>query len=205
MLEIRHKAGLGGVLLYSVTSIYIAYLSFRGIIDPVVWNALLWVILLFGTTNAIAKSFLSESYGMRLFYYSMFHPRSVIIAKSIYNFIYMLFITLINFLIYSVLLGNVVEDIPMFTAGLILGTMALTIVLTLVSALVSRAGNSAALMAILGFPLLIPVLLTLIKFSQNAIDGLGWAVNQPYFVILLALNLLCMTLSLLLFPYLWHE
>ncbi|MEP7264257.1 MAG: ABC transporter permease, partial [Bacteroidota bacterium] len=75
----------------------------------------------------------------------------------------------------------------------------------LVSALASRAENNSALMAILGFPLIIPLLITVIRFSKNAIEGIDYAANQPYLVILISLNLLVFALSFLLFPYLWRD
>ena len=77
--------------------------------------------------------------------------------------------------------------------------------LTLVSGIVSRANNSAALVAILAFPLLFPLLITIIHFTKNAIDGLGWAVNEPLLIVLVSLNTIILLLSYLLFPYLWRE
>lgn len=205
LLEWKHKSGFAGVILYSLVSIYCCYLAFRQVLDPATWNALFWIIILFAATNAIAKSFMSESRGRQLFYYTLLNPRAVIIAKSIYNIGFLLVVTAINLIAYTILLGDVVHDLPMFLCGMFLGVSALSLVLTLVSALVSRANNSAALLAVLGFPLLVPLLITIIRCSRNAIDGMGWAVNQPYFIVLLALNLLCMALSFLLFPYLWRE
>ena len=205
LLERKHKSGFAGVILYSIISIYCCYLAFRQVLDPPTWNALLWIILLFAATNAIAKSFIGESQGRQLFYYSLLNPRAVILAKSIYNIVFLLLVTAINFCVYTLLLGNVVHDLFMFCCGLVLGVSALALVLTLISALVSKTTNSATLMAILGFPLLVPLLITIIRFSRNAIDGLGWTVNQPYLIILVSLNILCFALSYLLFPYLWRD
>ena len=205
LIEWKHKSGFAGVILYSMVSIYCCYLVFRQALEPATWNALFWIIMLFAATNAIAKSFMSESRGLQLFYYSLLNARAVIIAKSIYNISFLFVITIINLLVYITLLGNVVHDLPMFLCVILLGVSALAIVLTLVSAIVARANNSATLIAILGFPLLIPLLITIIRCSRNAIDGLGWAVNQPYIIVLVSLNVLCMGLSYLLFPYLWRD
>ena len=205
LLEWKHKSGFAGVILYSFVSIYCCYLAFRQVLNPPTWNALLWIILLFAATNAIAKSFMSESRGQQLFYYTLLNPKVVIIAKSIYNIGFLLVVSIINLLVYTLLLGDVVHDKPMFLCALILGVSAISIVLTLVSGLVSRANNSTTLVAILGFPLLIPILITIIRCSANAIDGLGWTVNQPYLIVLASLNILCLALSYVLFPYLWRD
>jgi heme exporter protein B len=60
-------------------------------------------------------------------------------------------------------------------------------------------------MAILSFPVILPMLLILIRFSKNAADGLAHSVQQPYILALLSLNIVVFVLSLLLFPFLWKE
>lgn len=204
-LELKHKFNFSGVLIYTLSTVYICYLSFKHIIDPPVWNALFWIVMLFAATNAVAKSFMQESRGQQLFYYTLLDPRAVIISKSIYNMLLLTLLSLINYISYSLLIGNAVQDPLTFLAVMILGSFGLSIVLTLISAIVSRANHSAALMAVLGFPILIPLLITILKCSHNAIDGLGWYVTQPYFIALIALDVMILALSYLLFPYLWRD
>jgi heme exporter protein B len=47
--------------------------------------------------------------------------------------------------------------------------------------------------------------MTIIRFSKNAMDGIDWSVNYKFAIILIALNVLTVTLSYILFPYLWRE
>jgi heme exporter protein B len=204
-LEWKQKYAFNGILLYVGATVFICYLSFREIVDVPVWNALFWIIQLFAGVNAIAKSFLQESRGRALYYYIIADPRDVIISKIIYNFMLMMLLSVINFLFYSVLIGNPVENIPMFFFTLVLGSMGLSSVLSMVSAIASKAGHSAALMPILSFPVLLPLLMTTIRLSKNAIDGLDWSVNQQFVIILLSLNILIIAMGYLLFPYLWKE
>jgi heme exporter protein B len=110
-----------------------------------------------------------------------------------------------NFLFYSILIGNPVQNMGLFLATLILGSMGLSSVLAMVSAIASKAGHGAALMPILSFPVLLPLLMTTIRLSKNAIDGLDWAANQQFVIILLALNVMIIAMGYLLFPYLWKE
>jgi heme exporter protein B len=60
-------------------------------------------------------------------------------------------------------------------------------------------------MAILGLPVILPLLLVLIRFSKNTLDGIAWSVNDTYAWQLLALSILSLALSYILFPYLWRE
>jgi heme exporter protein B len=60
-------------------------------------------------------------------------------------------------------------------------------------------------MAILSFPIVLPLLLTLIRFSLSALVGGPLLAGPGFVLVLLGLNLLVIALATLLFPYLWHD
>ena len=60
-------------------------------------------------------------------------------------------------------------------------------------------------MAILSFPVIIPVLIVLIKLTKNAIDGLDRSASLDEIGLLLIINALVAAVTLLLFPYLWRD
>ena len=204
-LEWRQKTALTGILIYVISTVFICYLSFRQIIDIPTWNALFWIIMVFAAVNAVARSFMQESRGVQLYYYMLLNPVSVILSKIIYNTCLLSVVALVNFACYSLFLGNQVSDTGMFLLGLLLGSFGLAATLTLVSAVASRASGTPSLMAILSFPILIPLLMTIMRFSKNAIDGIGWAVNGNYAIVMIALFGMVTGLSYLLFPYLWRD
>lgn len=204
-LEWRQKTMLTGMLIYVISTVFICYMTFKRIIDVPTWNALFWIIMVFAAINAVARSFMQESRGIQLYYYTMVHPAAVILSKIIYNAALLISVALIHLLFYSLFLGNEIQDMTMFLIGLLLGSTGLAATLTLVSAIASRASNSPSLMAILSFPILIPLLMTIIRFSRNAIDGIDWVMNASYVYVLLALIGMVVTLSYLLFPYLWKD
>lgn len=204
-LEWRNKHTISGMLIYVVSTIFVCYLSFKRIIDVSTWNALFWIILLFAATNAIAKSFLQESKGKLLYYYTLTSPQSFIISKIIYNAAIMVVLSLLSLLFYTLLIGNVIADLPMFIIGLLIGSTGFAANLTLISAIASKASNNTSLTAILGFPIILPMLLSIIRFSKFAIDGISWSVNLKYLLVILFLNVIVVALSFILFPYLWRE
>ncbi len=204
-LEWKNKQSVTALFIYSFSSIFVTYLAFQQTIDLTTWNSLFWIILLFASTNAIAKSFLQDSKGLQLFYYSMFSPKQLILAKTLYNQILLIGLSLINFLIFQLVFPIAIYQIGQYLLSLILGAIGLSTVLTLVAGIVSKANNNAALLAILGFPLLFPLLSIIIQCSMNAINGFDWMVNQQLFIVLISLNLITILLSYLLFPYLWRD
>ena len=205
ILEWRSKAAFGGVLLYVVSTIFVAYLSFKEVVEVPVWNALLWIILLFAATSAIARSFSEETKGKQLYMYTLASPQSIVISKIVYNALSVSVLSVLCYVIYSLLIGNLVQNQLMFFIALLLGAIGFSSTLTLISAIASQTDNNLTLMSILGFPIILPLLITLLTFSKNAIDGIAWSVNFKYIGVLLLLNLIVVTLSYLLFPYLWRD
>ncbi len=208
ILEWRQKYAFNGLMLYIVGAIMIAYLSFslhQNQLNPITWNALFWIILLFSAVNTIAKSFMQERANRLLYYYILASPQAIIIAKIIYNILLMLFISFVGIGGYSLVLGNPVQDLPMFVGNLLLGALGFSSTLTMVSGIAAKANNNVTLMAVLSFPILIPMLLLLIRVSKNALDGLDRTTSFNELFTLGAMNLIVIVISLLLFPLLWRS
>ncbi|HEY4337552.1 MAG TPA: cytochrome C biogenesis protein, partial [Puia sp.] len=69
LLELRQQYTFYGVILYVVATIFVLYLS-MGQPEAMVWKGLFWMIQLFISVNAVAKSFLQEGRGRLLYFYS---------------------------------------------------------------------------------------------------------------------------------------
>jgi heme exporter protein B len=203
--EWKQKFSFSGILLYVISTIFVSYLCFKVINNILVWNALFWIIMLFAATNAVAKSFIQESKGRLLYLYTLASPQGIIISKIIYNAILLSIIGIFNYVFFGLLLGDLVQNKLLFLISIILGSMGFAIVLTMVSAIASKTNNTGSLMAILAFPILFPLLITLIRLSKNALDGLDFSVSYTYIVVLLAINVIVVVLAYLLFPYLWRD
>ncbi len=204
LLEWRSKYAFNGILLYVISTVFVCYLSFKTT-PPLVWNALFWIILLFTATNAIAKSFMQESKGRLLYFYTLASPHAIIISKIIYNIILMVIMAFIALLAYSIVFRNEVGDISLYLIAVLLGAISFSTVFTMISAIASKAGNNGTLMAILSFPVIVPLLMLIIKLSKNALDGLDRTVSYNEIGVLCLINVIVVVISLLLFPFLWRE
>lgn len=207
-LEWRQRYALNGMLLYIVGAVFVCYLSFnarRGQLAPIVWNTLFWLIQLFTAVNAIAKTFVQERAGRQLYYYTLASPQQIIVAKIIYNIGLMLVLALLGFTVYAFVLGSPVQDVPVYIGSLLLGAVGFAASLTLVAGIAAKAENSATLMAILSFPIVLPLLLLLLKVSKNAMDGLDRSASTDELLTILAIDAIVLALSYLLFPFLWKS
>jgi heme exporter protein B len=205
LLELRQKHTFFGILLYVASTIFVLYLA-MGRPESTVYNGLFWMIQLFVCVNAVAKSFLQESQGRMLYFYSVTSPVEFIIAKLIYSAVVMLLMVLVSLILFWILLGNPVMNEFQFVGISCLGGLSLSLVFTLMSAIAAKAHQNAAIMAILGFPLIIPQLLLLIRLSKSSFGEVfrEGAILQIS-LLLAGLDVLVIVLSVVLFPFLWKE
>ncbi|RJE71695.1 heme exporter protein CcmB [Reichenbachiella sp. MSK19-1] len=208
VLEWRHKYALNGILLYTFSTIFICYLSFEVLharVDQFSWNALYWIIILFTSISTVAKSFIQEKEGRQLYYFNLVRPQSIILSKIIYNSGLLILLSILAFGVFSLVLGNRVQDPGFFLLIILAGTVGFATTLSLMSGIASKADNNGMLMAILSFPVIIPILLMIIKLSRNAIDGIARSESLDELLTLLAIDMIVGTLAYLLFPYLWRS
>jgi heme exporter protein B len=205
LTEFRHKISLNSIFLYLTSIVFIIYLIFNQLEELKSWVALYWIILIFAGTNASVNSFRLESGRQFYYYFGLVKPVPLILSKLIFNAILIELIALLAYGLIALLIGNPIENIRLFLLVITLGSLALSSILTLVSAIASKTGQNSSLTAILAFPILLPVLLTAIKASLLTGLGFGWDECQSYLLSLMALNVIIVVLSLLLFPYLWRS
>ncbi len=205
LLEFRQKHTFYGILLYIASTIFVLYLSIDRP-DANVWNGLFWVIQLFICVNAVAKSFLQESRGRMLYFYSIASPVEFIIAKILYNVALMIVMSLLSLFLFFIFLDNPVDNSLWFIGIVVLGGASISIVFTLMSAIAAKAQQNAALIAILGFPVILPQLLLLMRLSKAAFAEVfkEGAVLQLAGLIV-GLDVLVIAMAIILFPYLWKD
>ncbi|MGN6604687.1 MAG: heme exporter protein CcmB [Ginsengibacter sp.] len=205
LLELRQQHTFYGILLYVASTIFVLYLA-MGRPESTVYNGLFWMIQLFVCVNAVAKSFLQESKGRMLYFYTLASPVQFIIAKLIYSTVIMLLMVFLSLILFMFLLGNPVSNFWQFVAIACFGGISLSLVFTLMSAIAAKAHQNASIVAILGFPLIIPQLLLVIRLSKAAYgevfrEGALFQIT----LLLFGLDLLVIVLSVVLFPFLWKD
>lgn len=202
-LELRQKYALSGILLYVTTTVFVIYLSFVKV-EPTVWNTLFWIVSLFASINAVLKSFVQENSARQLFYYQLVNPIAVIISKIIYNISLLFIINVLTFGALGLFVGNPVHDTPQYFLAITLGSIGFSITFTFISAIAAKANNSATMMAILSFPAVLPILISLIRLSKSAIRMTDTTWTKDVLT-LGAIDMILVALCFLLFPFLWKD
>ncbi|MEM6773194.1 MAG: heme exporter protein CcmB [Bacteroidota bacterium] len=204
LAEVRNRYALGSVLLYVVTSTVVIYFAVRNF-TAMSFNALFWVVLFYGATVACGRSFLREGGKRHYYYYTIATPEALLVSKVIYNTLLIWIISLLTWALLTFFVDNdFIFEKEYFLQAILLGGLGLSGVLTFVSALAARAGGSGTLMAVLSFPLVIPLLFLLVNAGGYAI-GVTAGKEQSYLLLIGALDLLALAIGLLLFPFVWKD
>lgn len=204
LIEWRQKHTLYGVVLYVGATVFSVYMM-AGQPEAKIWNALFWLTQLFVSVNSVAKSFLQEPQQRFRYYFTIANPVDFLWAKMLYSMVLMIAMNLISLLLFALLLGLPLKQVSLFVLISCMGSISLSSVFTFLAAIASRANQNAALMAILGFPIVIPILMMLSNLSLKAIAPVyqpGWWMLAAS---LMGLVLLVVALGTILFPFLWKE
>jgi len=204
LLEFRQQYSFYGVLLYVASTIFVLYMA-MGQPENTIWNGLFWMMQLFICVNAIAKTFLQEGKGRQLYFYSLCSPVIFILARMVFNAALMLLMNLISLLIFNLLLGSPIAHPLLFFGISCFGACSISLVFSFLAAIAARAQQNAALMAILGFPLIIPQLMLLMRLSTIAFTDVFQSGLLSIVLLLVCFDFLIVLLSVILFPFLWKD
>jgi heme exporter protein B len=204
VLEWRQRYAINGILLQVLSSVFVVYLAVKGLSQNT-WNGVFWVVMLFISINAIAKSFIGESKGRNLYYHMLVQPQQLLLAKFLYNAVLNIFLAILCLATFTLLIGNPIQSLWLYIVISILGCTGFAATFTMLSAISSKAGNSNLLMPVLSLPIIIPLLLIIMKATKRAMDGLDERLFNKDAGILFVFNILIIALAYILFPSLWKE
>ena len=211
LIEFRNRYVIGGIALYVLSSVMVIYFSLNyndsiRQLSPVIWGILFWLIILFSAINAIANGFFREPEGRSYYYYYLASPQAIILSKLLYNFIFTVLLIILAFVVFAVLIGDPVSNLPLFFATALLGGTGYSFLFTLMGAIASRAGNNGTLVAVLGFPIIIPLLIFITKLTAASIGDTEFTSEAFKNIALLgAFDVIQLLLAYVLFPYIWRD
>lgn len=199
----RTRYPVAGTLLYLVTLVMTSYFAVSGFLSDEIWVTLLWLLLLFVSVTAIAKGFVQEE-DRSFYYFFLVPPVALIFSKLLYHAIYHLVLSLLTWVLFSLFFGSRPAG-GLFFLVLFCGSLGLSSTFTFISAMAAKTTNPSVMMAVLGFPILIPILILAIQSTITIVLGGVWAAIQTNFLTLVSLNVIIIALSFILFPFIWKS
>ena len=205
--ELRARSALGAVLLFAVTSTIAVSFTLGTLgASSAVSSVLLWLVIYFSAMSGLSRTFVREEEGQTSTLLRLAaRPNSVYLGKLAFNLLVLLALELVAVPLFVLLMRCEVQQWGLFTALLLMGSLALSVGATSAAAMVAKASAKGALFAVISFPLLIPALATAIHGTSIALDAASTASAASDLRLLAYYFGLVLTASLMLFRYIWEE
>ena len=206
--EFRKAHGWVGLLLFALASAYAAYRAVGARPEPATWNALVWVVLMFSAFNALARPLADDVATVRRYQMHLIDPRDFLLARMLYHGLLLSVLSVVIQGAFSLFLGT--EHLEgtrslWMALGMQTTAWAMAGTITLLGALAARAGAGFGLTAVLGLPLIIPILLLAARLGDAIMSGLGAAEKWESLLFLGTFGGGAAAMGYILFPYLWRE
>jgi heme exporter protein B len=208
--ELRSRELLSAMLIFALLVILI--FNFALDLDPStrqqsnITSGVLWVIFTFAGTLGLNRSMAVEKDrgcldGLLL---APVDRSAIYFGKVIGNLIFMLVVEAIVLPVYSVL-----YNVDLISPGLLLvtllGSIGYVAVGTLLATMVVQARTRDVLLPILLFPVVLPVVLSAVKGSTGYLDGLDFAEIRPWLNLLVAYDIIFLSVAFMVFDFVVEE
>jgi len=208
IVERKNPHVIGGLFLYVVSTVFVTWLALVRLQNVPLWNALFWVIALFGVFNSSHRVFSQEIGTQQYYLHQMAKPLEVLFGKLLFSVLVNSILLVFTFVVFLWFFGWPGEEegnwLALFATSFI-GVLGLSGMLTLMSGIAYQAGNNPSLIAILGLPVVLPLLMLCIKVTKLILDGVAASVWSDYAFSLAGLTVAIIALASVLFPYLWSD
>lgn len=205
LLDFRETSGLASIVIYLISILYSISLLFKNNYTPVSYSAVYLIIFLFTSIIVAHRSFVKEEKNSTIFHYLCYSPIQYILGKMIYSSLMNLVVAVLLFILFVLFNDLKIENISLFTINIIGLSIGMGILLTLMGSISNKVQSNFALMSIMSFPLLLPIMIISAKMCISAIQNIPTFMNIKYIVSLYSMDAICLILACVLFPQVWEE
>jgi len=206
--ELRTRYAISALIMFVITTIAIMVFSLGSESAPAdVLSAMLWVVIFFGAMSGLSRTFvMEEERGTSMMLQLMATPSAVFFGKLLFNLLLVLVLNCFTVCLYAAFIaGFVVRSAGIFLVTLLLGSVGFASASTIIAAIIARANTRGTLYPVLSFPILLPLLLTVIDGTRLAADGAFFQEAYGEFQILVSYIVVVTAVSYLLFDHIWKD
>lgn len=206
--ELRTRYALNALLMFVVTTLSIILFAIGNeSISTDVLSGLLWIVIFFSTMSGLSRTFVSEEErGTVMTLQLVARPLTVYFGKLLFNLSLLSALNALTVALFLLLIPNFHVNNPgIFFLTLVLGTLGLASASTIIAAIISKANTKGTLYPVLSFPILLPLLLTVISATRMAVDGVPFSEATGEFRVLISYLVVMTVISYLLFESVWKE
>jgi heme exporter protein B len=206
--ELRTRYAINALAMFILVTISVILFSIgQETISRHLTGGLLWVVIFFSAMSGLSRAFVSEEErGTTLTLQLLASPSTVFSGKLIFNLILVFLMNLAITLLYSILFQNfILENYLLFLLAFIFGNIGIAVSSTTIAAIISKASAKGTLYPVLSFPILLPLILTLLELTKYAMDGKSVGESFVEVAVLVCYDVIMLTAGYLLFDFIWKE
>jgi heme exporter protein B len=205
--EFRTRYAINAIVMFALVTLTV--ISFAvGALEPSkeIMAALFWIILFFAAMSGLAQVFIKEEEAGTAMILKLSSDGIIIFfGKLLFNLILLALLAVLIIPLFIVLLKTTPADWGIFLIGLVLGIIGLAGATTIIAAIVSKATIKGALFTVLSFPVLMPLLVAVIEITKASFLGDGSVDVSAPLQLIVAYDVVMITLSVLLFDFVWQQ
>jgi heme exporter protein B len=206
--ELRTRYAISALVMFVVTTIAIILFSLgTESAQTDILSGMLWVVIFFAAMSGLSRTFVTEEErGTAMTLQLMAPPGAVYTGKLLFNLILVLGLNILTVVLYSIFIsGFVIRNFWIFGITIALGSVGFAAAATIIAAIIARANTKGTLYPVLSFPILLPLLLTVINATHLASEGAFVQEAYGEFQILVSYIVVVIAVSLMLFEYIWKD
>uniref|UniRef100_A0A832LKV9 ABC transporter permease n=1 Tax=Ignavibacterium album TaxID=591197 RepID=A0A832LKV9_9BACT len=206
--ELRTRYAINALAMFIIVAISVILFSIGNEkINENLTAGLFWVVIFFTAMSGLSRAFVSEEErGTTLTLQLIASPITVFSGKLIFNVILVFAMNAIIALLYGTLFEDfVIKNFLLFLATFVLGNIGLAVSSTIIAAIIAKAGAKGTLYPVLSFPILLPLILTCVQLTLFSFDGTSFEKSKFELAIVVSYDVIMITVSYLLFDFIWKE
>ncbi|MAT57593.1 MAG: heme exporter protein CcmB [Melioribacteraceae bacterium] len=206
--EVRTRYAINALAMFILVTISVILFSIGSEkITDYLTGGLLWVVIFFSAMSGLSRAFVSEEErGTTLTLQLIAAPSTVFSGKLLFN---VLLVFLMNFVItflYEILFESfTIENYSLFALAFLFGNIGIAVSSTMIAAIISKASSKGTLYPVLSFPILLPLILTLLELTKFSMDGKTIEESFVELAILVSYDVIMLTAGYLLFDFIWKD
>lgn len=206
--ELRARYTMNALLMFVVVSVAtILFALHEDELNPEILSGMFWIVIFFSAMSGLSRIFVSEEErGTTMTLQLIASPTAVYFGKLIFNATLALILsTAVTILYLLAFPAFLIKSPNIFVLTLLLGSVGFAAAATIIAAIIAKASAKGILYPVLSFPVLLPLLVTVMKATARALDGEVFWVAFGDFQMLIAYILVMTAGSYLLFGYVWRD
>ena len=206
--ELRARYTINALLMFVVVSVAtILFALHEDELNPEILSGMFWIVIFFSAMSGLSRIFVSEEErGTTMTLQLIASPTAVYFGKLIFNATLTLILsTAVTVLYLLAFPAFLIKSPNIFVITLLLGSVGFAAAATIIAAIIAKASAKGILYPVLSFPVLLPLLVTVIKATARALDGEVFLLAFGDFQMLIAYILVMIAGSYLLFGYVWKD